>query len=86
MDQYGNSQTSDYDSERVLINLLEEMHDGLTTVSSMTPGATGDHLRSLTGIVESLLPAREIETADSPDRQKATWALHDPVCGWFLRE
>ena len=72
MDQYGNGKTSDYDSERVLINLLEEMHDGLATVASMIPDATGDHLRSLTGIVESLLPAKENGAPDSPDRPEAT--------------
>ncbi len=72
MGQYGDDQTSDYDSELTLINLLEEMYDGLTTVAGMTPGATGNHLRSLTGIVESLLPASETGAPDAPDRQEET--------------
>ncbi len=71
MDQYGDGRTSDYDSERVLINLLEEMHDGLAAVARLTPAA-GDHLRPLTGIVESLLPASETGSPDSLDQQEAT--------------
>ena len=67
MDQYGDDRTSDYNSEQVLINLLEEMHDGLTAVAGMTPAAAEDHLRPLTSIVESLLPANETGTPDSLD-------------------
>ncbi len=64
MNQYGDDRTSDYDSERVLINLLEEMHDGLAAVIRMTPADTGVHLQPLTGIVESLLPAAKARAPD----------------------
>ncbi len=71
MDQYGgNGRISDYDSEQALINLLEEMHDGLTMAASMTPASARDHMRSLTGIVESLLTDREPGTPDSAGRQE----------------
>ncbi len=66
MNQYGGA--SDYDSERVLINLLEEMHDGLAAVASMPPTDAEGYLRPLTGIVESLLPASKTGEPDAPDQ------------------
>ncbi len=71
MDQYDSENTTDYDTDIVLLNLLEEMHDSLTTVAGLIPDAAEGHLRSLTGIVESLLPGKENETPDWSDRQEA---------------
>ena len=71
MDQYDNENTADYDTDIVLLNLLEEMHDSLTTVSGLIPDSAEGHLCSLTGIVESLLPGKESGTPDWSDRQEA---------------
>jgi len=70
MNQYGGA--SDYDSERVLINLLEEMHDGLAAVARMPPADAESYLRPLTGIVESLLPASQTGGPDAPDQSPET--------------
>ena len=35
MDQYDSENTADYDTDIVLLNLLEEMHDSLTTVAGL---------------------------------------------------
>ena len=40
-----------------LLNLLEEMHDGLAAELGFIPGADKDHMRSLISMVELLLPA-----------------------------
>ncbi len=85
MDQYDNENTADYDTDIVLLNLLEEMHDSLTTVSGLIPDSAEGHLRSLTGIVKSLLPGKESETPDWSDRQGAagpsTIPSTDDPCG-----
>ena len=82
MDQYGkHGRISDYDNEQALLDMLEEMRDGLATVAAMAPDAARGHIRSLTGIVESLLPARETGTSDVGRERQTVPCVSRPAHG-----
>ena len=58
MEQDGESELQD---DSALLNLLEEMHDGVAAELGYIPGAGDEHIRSLIGMVELLLSGDDLE-------------------------